>query len=583
MKYSQLAELYEKLSSTTKSLEKTDILAKFLNKLKKEQDKSIIYLLKGKIFPDYDESEIGISLQLTIKALSKATGYQETKIVEEFKLLGDLGKVAELLTSSKEQSTLSSTKLTAEKVLINLRKLVEFEGKGTVEKKISLIAELLTSASPTEAKYLARTLLGNLRIGIGEGVLRDAIVVACCPKDNKAIPSKGREGSGFSWGCDEEKVKQLKEQVQEAYNTSNDFALVFEKACQGKLKEIVIDTEKPLKVMLYPKADDFQDAFDRLGKPCIFEYKYDGFRMLIHKNNNGIKLFTRRLDNVAKQFPDVVKYVKENIKAESFIIDSEAIGYDPKTKKFLPFQTISQRIKRKYDIEKLVKKLPIEINVFDILYYNGENLIKKPFEKRHEILKKIIKNDKYHLKLAEQIKTSSEKEAEEFYNKALEEGHEGVMAKSIDAPYKPGSRIGYGLKIKPQDQDFDLVIVKAEYGTGKRAGWLTSYTVACLQQDQFLEIGKVSTGLKEKPEEGLSFEEVTKKLKPLITKENGREVEVKPKIVITVTYQNIQKSPTYKSGFALRFPRFTRLRLDRNTEDITTLAEIEKEYQRANN
>jgi len=560
MKYSKMSNLYEELSKTSSSLEKTAILANFLRELKKEKEKDIIYLLKGRIFADYDEREIGISTQLTIKSLSKATGHTEKEVVNKFKSLGDLGKVAEELTKSKTQHTLSSTTLTAEKVLSNLRKLIEFEGKGTVEKKIALISELLTSATSIESKYLTRTVLGNLRIGIGEGVLRDAIVIACF----------------------KEKNKENTESVQEAYDQSNDFALVFEKACKGKLNDISIDTEKPLKVMLYPKAEGIKDAFERLGKPCAFEYKYDGFRMIIHKDAKGIRIFTRRLDNVTKQFPDVVEYVKENIKAKSFIIDSEAIGYDPKTKQYLPFQNISQRIKRKYDIEKIIKKLPIEVDVFDILYFEGKNLIKESFKKRHEILKKIIKNNKYHLKLAEQLITSNEEEAEKFFEKALKENQEGLMAKSLEAPYKPGSRVGYGLKIKPQDQDFDLVITKAEYGTGKRAGWLTSYTVACRSNGELLEIGKVSTGLKEKEEEGLSFEEVGKKLKPLIIKESGREVEVKPKIVVTVTYQNIQKSPTYKSGFALRFPRFTRLRPDRSPTDITTLREIEEEYIKNN-
>ncbi len=579
MKYSELVKVYKEIASTSKTLEKTKILAEFLKKLKKEKNKDIIYLLRGKVFPDYDERELGISTQLTIKALNKSTGHSAKEIVKRFKKLGDLGKVAEELVKEKKQKTLSSSKLTCEKILQNLRKLAEITGAGTVERRISLISELLTSSSPLEARYLTRTILGNLRVGIGEGILRDAIVLSCLEtKENLEKRFSGLQKSERLKKISAE-TKENAELVQEAYDKANDFALVFEQACKKKLKDVAISTEKPLKVMLFQKAKDFEEAFKRVGKPAAFEFKYDGFRMLIHKDSKGVRIFTRRLDNVSNQFPDVVFYIKKHVKGRSFILDSEAIGYDPKTKKYKPFQSISQRIKRKYDIEKLVKELPIEVNVFDILYYNGKSLLKEPFKKRRALLRKIIKNKKYHLKLAEQITTSSEKDAEKFFRQAVKEGQEGVMAKNLEAPYKPGSRVGYGVKIKGEENEFDLVIVKAEYGTGKRAGWLTSFTVACKSGDKLLEVGKVSTGLKEKEEMGLSYRGMSKKLKSLIKTEKGREVEIKPKLVVTVTYQNIQKSPKYASGFALRFPRFTRLRPDRSPDDIATLNEIKKEYE----
>src|SRR3989338_7417922 len=211
MKYSQLAELYQKLESTTKRLEKTQILSDFLKKIK-SQDKEIIYLLKGRIFPDYDARETGISSQLAIKALNKTTGSSEAEIIKLWRKLGDLGLVAEEISSKRKQITLSSKELTTEKVLENLKKLPELQGKGTVEKKISLISELLTSSSPIEAKYITRTLIGDLRIGIGEGVLRDSIV----------------------WSCLDKEKKDDYELVQEAYDKTTDFALVYEKACKSR-------------------------------------------------------------------------------------------------------------------------------------------------------------------------------------------------------------------------------------------------------------------------------------------------------------------------------------------------------------
>jgi len=564
MKYSQLCEVYEKLESTTKRLEKTEILREFLLKLK-HQDSQIIYLLKGRIFPDYSQKEMGISEQLVIKALAKSTGLQEKEIVKKWKSIGDLGKVAEETASHKSQKTIFSKELTTEKVLENLKKLPELEGKGTVEKKLGLISELLASSSPTEAKYIARTLLGDLRIGLGDGVLRDSIVWAFLDKENK-----------------EDFVL-----VQEAYDRATDFALVFEKAKQGKeaIEEIGLEPGKPVKVMLAPKAESIKDAFETVQVPCAIEFKYDGFRMMITKDNQGvIKIFTRRLEEVTLQFPEVKEYIEKHIQGKNFILDSEAVGFNPKTKKYMPFQDISQRIKRKYDIEKVAKELPVEVNLFDILYYNSQSLIKKPFIERRKLLEKITSEKKWQIVLAKQIITSSEKEAEEFFQEAIKQGEEGIMIKSLQSPYKPGARVGYMLKFKPDMNEFDLVITGAEYGTGKRAGWLTSFDASCQDGDgNLLEIGKVSTGLKEKPEEGLSFQEVTEKLKPLITKINGKHVQVKPEIVITVKYQDIQASPSYSSGFALRFPRFSSLRPDRTQADIASLEDIKKEFKKGNN
>ena len=562
MKYSELCEVYEKLGGTTKGLEKTKILSEFLGKIKNEPE--IIYLLQGRVFPDFDEREFGISEQLLIKAISKVAGVGEVEVVKEFKKFGDLGKATEFFVNKKKQSSLFSQKLTTQLVLSNLQKLPELEGKGTVDRKIGLIVELFHSATGIEALYIARTVLSDLRIGVGSGILRDAIVDNC-----------------FSPKTIEDK-KEKSVLVQEAYDKATDFAEVFEKACKNKLKDILLSPGKPVKVMLFPKALDIEDAFRIVGRPAAFEFKYDGFRMMINKDEKGkISIFTRRLDNVTAQFPDAVKYVKENVKADSFILDAEAVGFDPKTKKYKPFQEISQRIKRKYDINVLEKELPIELNVFDIIYYNGKSLINEPFKERRKLIEKIIKVVPYKIRLSEQIITDSEEKAQKFYERALEENQEGLMAKNLNVGYKPGARIGYAVKLKPDAEEFDLVITGAEYGNGKRAGWLTSFDVSCRDEDgNLLEIGKVSTGLKEKEEEGLSFLEMTKKLKPLIIAEEGKHVRVKPEIVVSVGYQNIQRSPSYTSGFALRFPRVKAFRPDRGIGDIATLREVEKESEK---
>jgi DNA ligase-1 len=560
MLYKKLIELYESLASTTKRLEKTEILAKFLKEVH-ENDREILYLLQGEIYPEYSEKKIGISNQLAIQAISKSTGTEKDKVVKEWKSLGDLGKVAEKLSKTKKQATLQSHVLTAEKVLENLRKLPELEGKGTVNKKLALITELITSASPVEALYLVRTLIGDLRIGVQESTLRDAMAQAFF--DNE---------------------KETTDKLQRALDRTNDLALIFSIAKTEKpemLKEVHLEVGKPIKVMLAQKATSIKEGFEMVGKPCAVEYKYDGFRLLIHKKGKEVILFTRRLENVTKQFPEVIEYLNKYVKGNSFILDSEAVGYDKKTKEYQSFQHISQRIRRKYDIEKLQEELPVEINVFDILYYNGKSQIDEPFEKRAKLVREIVKNQPYKIISSKMIITDNEDKAEKFYKSALKDQQEGVMMKNLQAVYQPGRRVGQMVKVKPEERDLDLVITGAEYGAGKRSGWFSSFILSCSDGEKFLEIGKMGTGIKEKSAEevgGTSFAELTEMLKPLITEESGKTVKIKPKIVVSVTYQEIQPSPNYNSGFALRFPRFVALRPDKKSSQVSRLKEIEKDF-----
>ncbi|MEM4271481.1 MAG: ATP-dependent DNA ligase [Candidatus Pacearchaeota archaeon] len=572
MLYSEFVEVYEALAGTTKRLEKISIIAEFLKKLKKKGKSEWSYLLLGRVVPDYDSREIGISRQLAIKAISHSFGVKEDEIEKRLRKIGDLGEVAEEFSSKRKQKALFAKKLSVEKVFDSLRKIMVVEGKGAIEKKMNLISELLGNASSVEAKYIIRTLISDLRIGVSAPTIVDALALA------------------FLSG-----VENASEKIQAAYDLANDFAIVLDAAASGvkEIEKINVIPGKPLNVMLAVKVSDIKEAFEVCGRPAALEQKYDGFRMVISKKGKEILLFTRRLENVTNQFPDVVSAVRENVKGESFILDSEVVGYDSKTKKYKPFEAISQRIKRKYDIEKLVKALPVEVNVFDAIYYNGESLIDKPFFERRKVVEKIVNEKKWVIRPAVQIITDNEEEAMKFYEEALEVGEEGIMIKNLNAPYKQGRRVGYMVKLKPVLNDFDLAIVGAEYGTGKRGGWLTSYILACRDEKtgKLLEVGKVSSGLKElrsseeisgrtkvpkgeKYYEGTTYEEMTKILKPLIIGEKGKVVKVKPKIVVSVNYQNIQESPSYDSGYALRFPRITAYRPDRKVDDINTLAEI---------
>ncbi len=580
MDYSKLVDVYEQLNKTTKRLEKTHIISEFLKDVSLDDIEHVILLLEGRVFPNYDARELGVASRLMLKSLSTATGISIEKIENEWKKQGDLGLVAELIVKAKKQSTLHSTKLAVKKVFDNIRKLAELEGQGTVERKTQLIAELLTSAKPLESKYIVKTILGEMRIGVGEGAMRDAIVWTFF--NDKIGVKYTREGNDIEVE-DREIYNKYLGAVQSAYDVTNEFAVVAKAAKKGmqSLENIEMQVGIPIQVMLALKVDTIQEAFETVGRPAAIEFKYDGFRIQAHKSDKGhIRLFTRRLEDVTKQFPDVVEFVKKNVKGKSFIFDSEAVGYNKKTGKYLPFQNISQRIKRKYDIEKISQDFPVELNVFDIIYYEGRNLINEKFEKRRKLLEKIIKQEPMKIVLAKSKITSDKKEVEKFFKEAVNAGNEGLMFKALDAPYKPGARVGYMIKFKSVMETLDLVIVGAEWGEGKRAKWLSSYAIACIDENgNFVEIGKASTGLKEKEEEGLSFLEMTRLLKPLIISEKGKEAKVNPKVVIEVEYEEIQKSPTYESGYALRFPRIIKIREDKGPEEANTLDYVKKLYE----
>ena len=545
MDYSELCNYYQKLDSTTKRLEKTSILVELLKKTSVEDLKSVIYLLHGTVFPEWDPRKLGVSSQIIIKALVTSMGVGKEEVVNLWKKLGDLGLAAEEMDKKKKQKILHSEKLTVKKVFTNIERLATLEGKGTVGNKVQLLAELLGNADSIESRYVVRTVLGNLRVGVAEGIVRDAISHAY--------------------------NKEVKE-IEEAFNLLLDYAEVAVLAKENKLHNVELHAGRPINMMLAVPATDINEAFEIIGKPAQFEYKLDGFRLQIHKND-GIRLFTRRFEEVSNQFPDVIEFVKEHVNGKSFIIDCEAVGIDKKTGKYLPFQSIGQRIRRKYDIGEMSKNFPVELNLFDIIYYNGENLFAKPLEERRKLLEKIVKQEKG------KIVTDNEKEANDFFKQALAAGVEGLMGKNLKGEYRPGRYVGGWVKLKKILEPLDLVVVKADWGEGKRANSLSSYTVACRNGSKLEEIGKVSTGMKEKSE-GLTFEEMTKLLKPLITKSHGREVTVRPEIVVEIGYQEIQKSTNYSSGYALRFPRVLRLRTNEKTvKQINTVQDIKKIFE----
>ena len=565
MQYKDLVEQYFLLESTSKRLEKTKIISDLLNKVSDEELNKVILLLQGRVFPAYDAREIGMAGQLVLKAINSATGISSSDIEKTQKSTGDLGKTAEECVSKKKQVTLFSQPLTISKVFDNLQKIAILEGEGTVNRKVSLVSELLTSASPREACYIVRTVLQDLRVGLGDGTLRDAIVWHVYGNELGIKYDKEKNNLEL---INREKYNETVETVQSAYDIANDFGIVAIAARKKALDKISLVPGRPCKVMLFPKAKTFEEAFETVGKPAQAEYKYDGFRMIIQKHKDDVWIFTRRLEDVKKQFPDVLKLVS-NINGDDFIVDGEAVGF--KDGKYRPFQEISQRIRRKYDIAETSKDFPIVLVLFDVMFYNGKNLLNTSFIERRKLLEDNVKPIENKLILAEKLVTDSETDMKLFFERSLSAGNEGIMIKNLKGIYKPGARVGYGMKFKPVMETLDVVIVGAEQGEGKRSDWFATFIIAIRDGDNLVEIGRVGTGFKEKDEEGVSFNQISELLKPLITHEDGRTTYFRPEVVIEVNYEEIQKSPTYSSGFALRFPRFVRLRDDRGSQDISTL------------
>ncbi|MGC9133104.1 MAG: ATP-dependent DNA ligase [Nanopusillaceae archaeon] len=560
MEFEKLAQTFKRLESVSEKTTKTDILARFIKEIDKESLKETFMLIQGMIFYPWEDKELGIGEKLTIRALAIATGYDKNYIENLFVKTGDLGIIAEKLVSERKQKTIFVKKLTIKDVYNTFRLIGELEGEGAQDKKIKYLANLFVSSSSVEARYIARLALEDLKIGVGEGIIIEAIATAF------GLPA---------------------ENVEMAYSLLNDFGELVKQILE-KGKDIIFKLEpilgNPIRVMLAIKAESAKEALDVVGRPAEVEYKYDGFRVQIHKKGDEIMLWTRRLENVTKQFPDVIKYVKECLPMDKdFLVEGEIVGYDKENKKYLPFQRISQRIKRKYDIEKMVEEIPVEVRLFDIIYYDGKSLLNSPFKERRKILESIVKQALGKISLAENIVTSSDEEAQKFFEEAIKNGLEGVMFKKIDAPYHPGRRVGYMVKLKPVKESLDVVIVGAEWGEGKRSGWLTSFVIAIRDEEtgRFLEVGEVGSGFKEKKEtpDDVTFEDMTEMLKPLIESQEGKFVKIKPKIVIEVLYDEIQKSPKYSSGYALRFPRFVRLRPDKSPEEADTLTRLENLYE----
>lgn len=547
MEFETLAHYLERLSGISGRLEMTDIVTELLNKASDDLPLVVSYV-QGKPFPPWDRRELGIAEKTMVKAIAKATGYTEDNVEKLIAKTGDTGIAAQELFDKKVQTTLGYRKLDLDEIAAEFSKLASMSGSGSADRKIRHTMDLLNNASALETKYLARLLLSEMRLGVGEGIMRDAIAKA--------------------FNVD----PVLTERAYSMVNDYGEVASIARDKGERGLRAIGIRLFRPLRPMLAQMVHSTQEAID--NKCTVFEKKFDGMRAQVHVKDGKVRVFTRRLDDVTTQFPDIVAAVEKGVKCENCIIEGEAVAYREGNP--LPFQRLSRRIKRKYDIDEMVKSIPIKLFLFDCMYLNGENLLLTSLESRRKSLESIVA-EHGALILSPQLVTSNAAEADVFYKAALDEGHEGVMCKNLEAEYKPGSRVGYMYKLKPVSESLDLVIVGAEWGEGRRTEWLGSFLLACRDPDtnELLEIGRMGTGLKD---EQLQY--LTDLLKPDILEQKGKSVRLRPNLVVEVGYQEMQKSPTYASGYALRFPKLIRFREDRGIDECDTVDRVDDLYAR---
>ena len=549
--FRSLAELCEELEATKKRLLMISLVAEFLENLEAEEVEPAVSMILGRPFPKWNQQTLDVSWATISEVIKRITKTDWKVFVEAFGKTGDVGSATKMLFESSKidkQATLFERKLTITEVRRSLVAIAETAGSGSREKKERLIETLLSLASPLEAKYLVKIFIGEMRTGFHEGLMEQAVSKAF------QIPLKT---------------------VQKASMTIGDIGEVAATAktdgMEGVLK-IRFKVFRPVKLMLAQMANDTGEALEEHGGRTAFEHKLDGARVQIHKHGNDVRIFSRRLTDVTKSLPEIAEIVRKNVKAKEAILEGEVIAVDSSGHP-VPFQHLMRRFKRVHAIEDMAKKIPLKLYLFDILYINGESLVSAPYLERRQILSENIGE----IPLTKLLVTDSAEEAEQFLKEAIDTGHEGLVAKKLDSEYTPGIRGKRWLKIKPVLEPLDLVIVAAEYGYGRRHEWLSDYYLAARDTEtgEFLTLGKTFKGLTD-----AEIIEMTKRLKTLALKEEHRRVIVIPKIVVEVLYNEIQRSPKYKCGMALRFARINRIREDKTPEEADTIQKVKEIYER---
>jgi len=575
MQFARVVDAYEKIEATTKRLEMTELLVGLLRETPKEDLDKVVYLTQGRIHPDYEGIELGLAEKMVMRVLAHATGMDDARIGRLWKEKGDLGLVAQESIAARRQKPLESTPLTTAKVYQLLDAIARESGEGSQERKVRLLSDLLGNATPREAKYIVRMVVGQMRLGIADMTIVDALAAAFATKADRP-------------------------RVERAYNVCSDLGevarVLASKGIDG-LGDIHLKLFRPIRAMLAERLETLEQIFERMGKVAL-EYKYDGLRVQAHVSAKRIDLFSRHLENITVQFPEIVEGLRSAIQDRAAIVEGEAVPVDPNTGEFLPFQEVSRRRGRKTEVERMAKEFPVTLFTFDCLLRSDEDWTARPYVERRKALEAIVKpND--GIRHSTVRVTEDVKQAEAFFDEALQAGCEGLMAKALDSTYDAGARGFQWIKFKKEysaalSDTIDLVVVGAFAGRGKRAGAYGALLMAAYDDkaDVFRTTCKLGTGFDDETLFSLpeKFKAVRRDGKPArVDAKLEPDVWFEPKTVLEVRGAEITVSPIHTcawgavrpgAGLAIRFPRFTgRWRDDKGPEDATTAKELVEMYR----
>ncbi|MDG6939929.1 MAG: ATP-dependent DNA ligase [Nitrososphaerota archaeon] len=569
--YSRLVECYEVMVKTSKRTELTDALVSLYGRTPAELLGKMTYLNQGKLYPDYMGVEVGVGEKLAERAISTATGLGIQTIRELYRKLGDMGSAAEEAAKSRRQESLFREELTVSAVYDTLDRMAKSSGKGSVEARLDLLAGLMGSASPTEAKYIVRTALGKLRLGVADYTVLDALAIT------------------FAGG------KEARADLERAYNLCSDLGEVAKAVARAGLKSIrsfKISVGRPVRPMLAERLSSAREIVEKLGGECSAEYKYDGERMQVHKDGGVVTIFSRRLEKITGNYPDAVKLVGSSVGARRAILECEAVAVDPGSGDLLPFQQLMHR-RRKHGVQEAAARIPISLFFFDILMHEGKDMTVRPYSERRLRLESAVAEGE-GIRLAPALRTASPDAIEGFMQRAIEVGCEGLVVKDLKSRYRAGARAFSWIKLKREyrselTDSTDLVIVGAFHGRGRRAGVYGAYLLAAYDKpdDTFRSVTKVGTGFSDEDLAGLSRRLDGYRMahpSPRLVSKMQADVWFQPAVVIEVVASELTLSPIHTAaldrirpgaGLALRFPKFTgKVREDKSPEDATTVEEL---------
>lgn len=571
MQFAQLVDYFERLEATTKRLEMFDILSELFRACDREEIDKVVYFCQEQLLPPFRGVEIGMAEKLILRAIARATGASEAEVTRLNKERGDPGLVVEELLRRRKTR---SAGLSVRDVYGSLLQIAETTGEGSVDRKVQMLTDLFQQSSPKEARYIARFVLGRLRLGVGDPTILDAL--------SKAVAGD----------------RSLRPDLERAYNLCSDLGLVartlFEQGIEG-IRAFRIRVGNPIRPALAERLPSAEEIVEKLGR-CAVEAKLDGFRCQIHKAGDHIEIFSRNLERTTHMFPELIEAVRQQIAAREAILEGEAVAVNEETGEIYPFQITVQR-KRKHGVEEMMREYPLVLFAFDLLYADGQDYTPQPYAIRFETLSRLIRPDG-RIRLVDRIVTDDPRAIQQFFDEAIERGMEGIVAKRLDAPYQAGARGFHWIKLKRSykgelSDTIDVVVVGYFRGRGMRAKFGIGALLGAVydpDSDTFKTVAKIGSGLTE--EEWVRIRELLDQIR---TEHRPARVEsvlepdvwVEPKYVLTVLADEITRSPVHtcgktneEPGYALRFPRVVGwIREDKGPEDATTVKEILSMFQ----